>query len=167
MPLLPQSDNLHLYMAQQDLQCPFCPKVSTRGTGLASHIRGAHPKQYASWKKARKSGVTVSVPVSGSASSTGSGFADVVKMLEQQKIAIESALAALRGIGAVAAPSGAESGQDTEPVRRGRKKRKGGMTPEGKARLIAALKRRWAERKAAASSGRPTGKRRPGRPKKV
>jgi len=160
-------------MAQQDLQCPFCPKVSTRGTGLASHIRGAHPRQYASWKKARKSGtpVAVSAPAAVSVSAVGSGFGDVVHMLEQQKIAIESALAALRGIGSVAAPSalaldpGAEP--SPEPVRRGRKKRKGGMTPEGKARLIAALKRRWAERKAAASSGKPTGKRGPGRPKKA
>jgi len=154
-------------MAQQDLQCPFCPKVSTRGTGLASHVRGAHPRQYASWKKARKSGasVGVSAPAPARVSATGSGFGEVVQMLEQQKIAIESALAALRGIGAVAAPSAPSAPAAAEPVKRGRKKRKGGMTPEGKARLIAALKRRWAERKAAAS-GMPTGKRGPGRPKK-
>jgi hypothetical protein len=152
-------------MAQQDLHCPFCPKVSTRGTGLASHIRGAHPKQYASWKKARKSGssVVVSAPAAASVGATGSGFGDVVQMLEQQRIAIESALAALRGIGAVAAIAPSAPAAAAEPVKRGRKKRKGGMTPEGKARLIAALKRRWAERKAA--SGLPYGKRGPGRPK--
>jgi hypothetical protein len=156
-------------MAQQDLQCPFCPKVSTRGTGLASHIRGAHRKQYASWKKARKSSapttVHIAAPAAGKVSvSSGSGFGDVVQLLEQQKMAIESALAALRGIGAVAAPS--TPAPAAEPVKRGRNKRKGGMTPEGKARLIAALKRRWAERKAAAHSGQPVGKRGPGRPKK-
>src|SRR5580704_18132445 len=41
-------------MPKQDLQCPFCPKTSSRGTGLASHIRGLHPRQYSKWKKDRK-----------------------------------------------------------------------------------------------------------------
>jgi hypothetical protein len=163
-------------MAQQDLQCPFCPKVSTRGTGLASHIRGAHSKQYAGWSKARKAGagkpggaiaVTASAAPASvkSGSPIGSGFGDIVTLLEQQRSSIEAALAALRGVGSIDAPPSAPAA--AEPAKRGRKKGKGGMTPEGKARLIAALKRRWAERKAAAASGLPTGKRGPGRPKKT
>jgi hypothetical protein len=38
-------------MPYQELKCPFCPKTSSRGTGLASHIRFAHPKQYRKWAK--------------------------------------------------------------------------------------------------------------------
>ena len=33
------------------LQCPFCPTVSTRGTGLSSHIRSQHPREYGKWNK--------------------------------------------------------------------------------------------------------------------
>ena len=38
-------------MPQQELKCPFCPKTSSRGTGLASHIRSSHAKQYRRWVK--------------------------------------------------------------------------------------------------------------------
>ena len=34
-------------MPKQTLQCPFCSKKSTRGAGLASHIRSAHPGKHA------------------------------------------------------------------------------------------------------------------------
>ncbi len=91
-------------MSPQDLQCPFCPKTSSRGTGLASHIRGAHPKQYAGWSKARKGGPTKrgrtkpgSAPMPAIAS-VGS-FNEIVASLEKQRDAIESALIALRAVG--------------------------------------------------------------------
>jgi hypothetical protein len=134
-------------MAQSLLQCPFCPKTSSRGTGLASHIRGSHPAQYASWSKNRKPGAN---PVSRpAATASDSGFADIISLLEKQMNAIEAALTALREIGGLGAPAAAPAATPKVP---GRKKRRGGMSPEGKARLIAALKRRWAERKAAADA---------------
>ncbi len=77
------------------------------------------------------------------------GIKEVVARLEEQKTAIDKALEALRGI---------ESGDGYQPgvevveaPRHGPPaKRKGHMTPEGKKRLIAALKKRWAAKKAAA-----------------
>ena len=83
------------------------------------------------------------------------GIKDVVARLEKQKTAIDGALEALRGI---------ESGDGHQPgvevaegPRRGRPaKRKGGMTPEGKKRLIAALKKRWAAKKAAEGTSAST-----------
>ena len=33
------------------LQCPFCATISTRGTGLSSHIRSQHPREYRKWNK--------------------------------------------------------------------------------------------------------------------
>jgi hypothetical protein len=33
------------------LQCPFCTTISTRGTGLSSHIRSQHPREYEKWTK--------------------------------------------------------------------------------------------------------------------
>jgi hypothetical protein len=35
----------------QKLQCPFCSTVSTRGTGLSSHVRTQHPREYGKWNK--------------------------------------------------------------------------------------------------------------------
>ena len=35
----------------QKLQCPFCSTVSTRGTGLSSHVRAQHPREYGKWNK--------------------------------------------------------------------------------------------------------------------
>ncbi len=72
---------------------------------------------------------------------------EVIKKLEQQRIGIERALAALReieGPAAAAAPSPALG-----RPRKGR--RKGGMTPEGRKRLSEALKARWAAKKAGSS----------------
>ena len=130
-------------MAQMELQCPFCSKTSSRGTGLASHIRGTHPAQYGSWQKSR--GKTPVPIVSKSetktttrAGDTGGGLNDVIARLEQQHSAIIRALAALRGMegsGITESPAA--------PVSTATKKKRG-MTPEGRARLIAALKLRWA-----------------------
>ncbi len=36
---------------KQQLQCPFCPTISTRGTGLASHVRTRHANQYRKWNR--------------------------------------------------------------------------------------------------------------------
>lgn len=65
------------------------------------------------------------------------GLSDVIWQLEQRKAAIERALEALRSL------EGGAPAQESSP-------RKGRMSPEGKQRLIAALKRRWAARKRAA-----------------
>jgi hypothetical protein len=64
----------------------------------------------------------------------------IIAGLEQQHVAVSRALAALREVEGL----GTGTATAAEP------KRRGGMTPEGKKRLIAALKRRWAERKKAA-----------------
>jgi hypothetical protein len=75
------------------------------------------------------------------------GIRDVITSLERRKTAIEQALEALRKIeagdghqpGIKVSQAGATAGP----------KRKGRMSPEGKKRLIAALKKRWAAKKAA------------------
>jgi hypothetical protein len=149
-----------LYMPQPLLQCPFCPKTSSRGTGLASHIRGSHPKQYTTWTKDRKSG---GAPVAAKSAPAESGFGEAIALLERQRHAIEAALTALREIGDI----GAQSATPVATKGASRKKRKGGMSPEGKARLIAALKKHWAERKAAAGAPAKKSGRGPGRPKKA
>ena len=86
-------------MANQELQCPFCPKTSSRGTGLASHIRGAHPTKYSGWSRSRKGGqkTEVSNPSSKSVEMAG-GLKGIITRLEQQKSAIERALSALREV---------------------------------------------------------------------
>jgi len=69
---------------------------------------------------------------------------DVIKKLEQQRVAIERALSALREI------EGPGSDSAASAPRGRRAKRKGGMTPEGRRRLSEAMKARWA-----AKRGRP------------
>jgi hypothetical protein len=94
-------------MPKEELQCPFCPRTSSRGTGLASHIRGAHPKQYESWSRARK-GVKKTArkaAVAHKPTESAAGFGDIVASLERQRDAIESALAALRAAGGTLAAS--------------------------------------------------------------
>src|ERR1700722_10364813 len=71
------------------------------------------------------------------------GITSVITQLEAQKAAIEAALGALRGLEGETA---ATEERSTPAVR------KGGMTPEGKKRLIKALKKRWAAKRAAAES---------------
>jgi hypothetical protein len=88
-------------------------------------------------------------------------LSEVIKKLEQQRIGIERALAALRDIEGpgfeAPAPAAARS------VGRPRKaKRKGGMTPEGRKRLSEALKARWAAKKAGASAPAKKAKRKGG-----
>jgi len=107
-------DNLRFDMLNQELPCPFCPKTSSRGTGLASHIRGAHPRRYSSWsrsrKEAKKNGLS---GYRSKPSELAGGLEGIVAELEQQKSAIDQALSALRGVEGV-------STEDTEPVKRKR-----------------------------------------------
>jgi hypothetical protein len=72
---------------------------------------------------------------------TMTGLNGIITDLEQQKKAIDNALAALRGLGG-ATPAEAASSESQATV-----KRRGGITPEGKERLRAALRRRWAAKK--------------------
>jgi hypothetical protein len=70
------------------------------------------------------------------------GFDGIITQLRQQRSAIDKALEALRIVDGTAP---AETTTAEAPATR-----KGGMTPEGKARLVAALKKRWAAKKRAA-----------------
>ena len=75
------------------------------------------------------------------------GIKDVIASLERRKTAIEQALEALREIDAV---DGQQPGVEVAAaVTSGGPKRRGGMTPEGRKRLSAALKKRWAAKKTA------------------
>src|SRR5436309_6298731 len=69
------------------------------------------------------------------------GLNGIITDLERQKKAIDNALAELRGLEGAAPP------EPTSSESQGSVKRKGGMTPEGKERLRAALRRRWAAKK--------------------
>ena len=71
------------------------------------------------------------------------GLKGIITQLEQQKSAIERAVSALREVDGVAGPGTPPASAPTQASR------KGAMTPEGRARLVAALKRRWAAKKAA------------------
>jgi hypothetical protein len=78
-------------------------------------------------------------------------LSEVIRKLEQQRIGIERALAALRDIEGPGLETPASAA--VRSVGRPRKaKRKGGMTPEGRKRLSEALKARWAAKKAGASA---------------
>jgi hypothetical protein len=68
------------------------------------------------------------------------GLRGIIAQLERQKRAIDQALSALRDVDGTEAPTQASSAPAT---------RKGGMTPEGRKRLSAALKKRWAAKRAA------------------
>ena len=86
---------------------------------------------------------------------------EVIKKLEQQRIGIERALAALRDIEGpgleTTAPAAASA-----PRGRRKAKRKGGMTPEGRRRLSEALKARWAAKKAGSAAAPAKAKRKGG-----
>jgi hypothetical protein len=96
-------------MSNQNLKCPFCPKTSSRGTGLASHVRFVHPAQYSDWSRSRK-GIQKATASSPSSKPTGAagGFQNVIDRLEQQKSAIEQALIALRQVNDLATPNVAD-----------------------------------------------------------
>ena len=98
-------------------------------------------------------------------------LASIITQLERQKTGIEQALSALREVEevvpettAIVAPVTGNKRSEAQRARWAAKKgadvvpatRKGGMTPEGKARLVDALKRRWAARKAAVAENAPS-----------
>jgi hypothetical protein len=72
------------------------------------------------------------------------GFSEIISQLEQQKTAINRAIVALRGLDGVDGNAQADSAAPVVSATL-----KGRMTPEGKRRLVAALKKRWAAKKAA------------------
>jgi hypothetical protein len=77
----------------------------------------------------------------------------IISDLEQQRAAIDRAIAALREVGGVA-PAPRKVGR---PVGSGKgvpKKKTRRLSPEGRKRIIDALKKRWAEKKAAAKKAK-------------
>lgn len=80
---------------------------------------------------------------------------EVIRKLEEQKASIERALSALREIEGISgetpapapAPAAASTGKPGRP--------KGGMTPEGRARLSEALRARWAAKRAGSAAAAP------------
>jgi hypothetical protein len=81
------------------------------------------------------------------------GLSEIISRLEVQRRAIENALEALRGLDGIT-----DNGTTTPAgtVGSGPARRKGGMTPEGRKRLSAALRKRWAAKKAAQPSATET-----------
>ena len=73
-------------------------------------------------------------------------IADIIDQLEEQKAAIDRALAVLQDF----ADTG--SATPTKTVAKKRGARKGGMTPEGRKRLALAMKRRWAAKRTGAQA---------------
>jgi hypothetical protein len=83
------------------------------------------------------------------------GLKNVIEQLEQQKAAIERALAALRDVDAApAAVVAKRRGRPPGVKSKAPAKRKGGITPEGRKRLSEALKQRWAAKKVGAGKGK-------------
>jgi hypothetical protein len=82
------------------------------------------------------------------------GIKEIIDSLERQRTAIENALSALRGIEVAGQQSAS-----TSTSRRGRAKRKGGMTPEGRKRLAEAMRRRWAAKRTASQARKSSSKR--------
>lgn len=128
-------------MPMQNLQCPFCPKTSSHGAGLASHIRGTHPKKYRGWARSRHSPQSASAP----------GLSGIIASLEEQKSAIERALSALDDLGVPAVASAVEG--SLQPTKGTRSKRRDNITPEGRKRLAEAMRRRWAVKRVGAGEG--------------
>lgn len=60
----------------QKLQCPHCATISTRGTGLSSHIRTQHPKEYARWNRNPNRLLEAAAAASSAASSPKDGPAE-------------------------------------------------------------------------------------------
>ena len=76
---------------------------------------------------------------------------DIITRLEQQRAAIDRALEALRSVSGLSSASapvrrGPGRPKKTAPVT----KQKRQLSPEGRARIIAALKKRWSAKKKAA-----------------
>jgi hypothetical protein len=79
-------------------------------------------------------------------------IANIISQLEAQKAAIEQALEALRDFGRTGSITPGKSTGKSAPAR------KGGMTPEGRRRLVLAMKRRWAAKRTGAQAKKATTK---------
>lgn len=92
---------------------------------------------------------------------------EVIALLKQQGEAIDAALAALRGVGAPAFSRPAAPAATTPGGKPTGKKRQ--LSPEGRARLLEALKRRWSKAKGEVPAEAPVAAapRKRGRPRKV
>ncbi len=73
------------------------------------------------------------------------GLNEIITSLEQQRVGIERALAALREIEGTPAP-------ERGTTKKAAAKRKRGITPAGRKRLAEAMKRRWAIKRTAAQA---------------
>jgi hypothetical protein len=84
------------------------------------------------------------------------GFTDIIAQLERQKTAIAQALAALKELGGptLDSPAPAPAPVTAKTGTKRKAKRKGGITPEGRARLSEAMRARWAAKNAPASKKR-------------
>jgi hypothetical protein len=82
------------------------------------------------------------------------GLKDAIARLEQQKTAIERALAALREIDGPGAETSAPAPAPVKAKTKRKAKRKSRITPEGRARLAEAMRKRWAAKRAAAKKKR-------------
>jgi len=71
----------------------------------------------------------------------------MIASLEQQKVAIDEAIQALRNVSAAPAPKRAG-----RPATKGVAKKKRRLSPEGRRHIVEALKRRWAAKRAAQKS---------------
>jgi hypothetical protein len=74
------------------------------------------------------------------------GFCNIITQLEGQRAAIDKALAALRDVNGTES-SAAEAAVGAELVPSAHAMRKGRMSPAGKKRLSAAVKKRWATKR--------------------
>jgi hypothetical protein len=78
-------------MPSTKLYCPFCPSTAARSQGLASHIRGAHPKHYKKWlltptrlEDAKNRPVSDSQPAAKSAKAAGKPSVSMVPVAATQ-----------------------------------------------------------------------------------
>jgi hypothetical protein len=77
----------------------------------------------------------------------------IIRQLEAQKAAIERALSALRDVSSTTDSGGAPRSSST--TKQPRKRR---LSPEGRARIADAARRRWAEKREAEASSQPSTK---------
>jgi hypothetical protein len=78
-------------------------------------------------------------------------ISQIIRQLEQQRTAIERALTALRDFSGGSAPQSAAGRPAGGPGRKPRKRR---LSPEGRARIAEAARRRWAALKAGGGQSR-------------
>jgi hypothetical protein len=75
---------------------------------------------------------------------------DIINQLEKQKVAIDRALSALRGVEEEGGGSATANESSPAPRKRGRPARKRTLSAEARERIAAAQRKRWAAQKKAA-----------------